>query len=293
MNPRKLLFGLTLLALFAHGPSASAQQTVNWQTDVEAALRTANQNNQLVLMKFTADWCVYCKKMERETFTRPAVAATVNQSFVPVLVDSDKHKDLVKHLQIKRLPSLLVVSPEMVILKRINGYRTEDKLLPDLSQVIAEHRPNTPPVNVVSQSQPAPPLPTKTASTSENKAAAGPAFGGLCLPSVNETRTLVSGRPDFAVRYNGKTVYFQSAAHQRQFEQSPEKYWPAIDGTCPVTVATGGKPVEGKLEFAAMFRGKLWLSSSADKMKQFVKQPAFYADAARTSLAKSGAPHVQ
>ena len=157
MNPRKLLFGLTLLALFAHGPSASAQQTVNWQTDVEATLRTANQNNQLVLMKFTADWCVYCKKMERETFTRPAVAATVNQSFVPVLVDSDKHKDLVKHLQIKRLPSLLVVSPEMVILKRINGYRTEDKLLPDLSQVIAEHRPNTPPA-----SRSRKPTPTRT-----------------------------------------------------------------------------------------------------------------------------------
>ncbi|MCR9202766.1 MAG: DUF255 domain-containing protein [Planctomycetaceae bacterium] len=173
MNLLKTACGLALLLSLSQS-SAAAADKVNWQTDVEAALRTANKSNQLVLMKFTADWCVYCKKMEHETFTRPTVAATVNQSFVPVLVDADKHADLVKHLQIKRLPSMLVVSPEMVILKRINGYRTEQKLMPDLNSVIAEHRPNTPPVNVVSSSQTV----STPAPVAEPKVT-GPAFGGL------------------------------------------------------------------------------------------------------------------
>lgn len=271
MNLRTITCGLALLLSLSH---ATAADKVNWQTDVEGALRTANKTNQLVLMKFTADWCVYCKKMEHETFTKPAVAATVNQSFVPVLVDADKHADLVKHLEIKRLPSMLVVSPEMVILKRINGYRTEQKLMPDLNSVIAEHRPNTPPVNVVSSSQTVDtPAPVATPKVT------GPAFGGLCLPSVNQTRTLISGRPEFALSYHGKTIYFQSDAQRQQFQKTPEKFWPAIDGHCPVSLSTTGKKIEGKLEYAAMFRGRLWLSSSAELMQQFVKQPARYADA--------------
>ncbi|MCR9202644.1 MAG: hypothetical protein NXI04_28715, partial [Planctomycetaceae bacterium] len=93
------------------------------------------------------------------------------------------------------------------------------------------------------------------------------------------TRTLISGRPEFALSYHGKTIYFQSDAQRQQFQKTPEKYWPAIDGHCPVSLATTGKKTEGKLEYAAMFRGRLWLSSSAELMQQFVKQPARYADA--------------
>lgn len=267
---------LALAAALSFAQTASAQSKVNWETDVESALRKANQTQQLVLMKFTADWCVYCKKMEHETFTRPIVTATVNKNFVPVLVDADKHADLVKHMQIKRLPAMLIVSPQMVILKRINGYRTEDKLLPELNQVVAAHNPNAPPVNVVSQTQT---VAKPTSAQPVTTASKGPSFGGLCLPSVNKTRTLISGRPEFALTYRGKTIYFESAEQKQEFQQAPQKYWPAVDGHCPVTLVSTGSKVEGKLEYAAMFRNKLWLSSSAEHMTEFVKQPARYADA--------------
>ena len=281
---------LAILVGVTHLPTTRADH-VNWSSDVETGLRSARQSGRLVLMKFTADWCGYCKKMERETFTRPAVASLVNEQFVPILVDADKHQDLVQHLKIKGLPAILVVSPEMAILTRISGYQTEAKLMPQLQAVLSQHRSSpagqAPVVGAtVSNSMPARPV-SQTAQastghgTSQQVAATAfvrPAFGGLCLPAVNETRSLVSGRPEFSLEYRGRTLFFSSLEYKQKFQASPEKFWPAYDGTCPVTFAETGRAVEGKLEFAAVFRNQLWVTDNAEAMQKFVKQPASYVD---------------
>ena len=289
-------------------PNAVLADRVKWSADVEGSLRAANDSGQLVLMKFTADWCTYCKKMERETFTRAAVAQTVNSQFVPVLVDADKHKNLVSHLKIKGLPAILIVSPEMVILERISGYQTEEKLLPVLNSVVAKHqRSSAGNVGVaassgyapaatrpVSSPAPAAPAPTQTVAATMAAAAQAPAvfdepaFDGLCLPGVSQTRSLVRGLPQFALRYQGKTIYFSTEERMKAFQANPTQFWPSENGSCPVTLAETGTMVEGKLQYAAMFRGKLWLTSSAQQMQKFVAEPARYVDAIQAAGAGRG-----
>lgn len=301
-KPVNQSISLILMACVFTPAIVSAADHVNWSDDVESSLRVANESGQLVLMKFTADWCGYCKKMERETFTKPAVAGLVNQNFVPLLIDADKHQMLVQRLKIQGLPAVLVVSPQMVILKRIEGYQTEKKLLPQLRQVIAQHQPapkqnssilaggrhtQAPVTQPVSQPRTVstPPAMLGNSATFKQSPPAAqpamstqPAFGGLCLTSVNETRSLVSGTPQFALQFHGKTLFFRDAAQMRKFRQNPEKYWPILDGNCPVTQAESRSAVEGKLEYAAMFRGKLWLNSSPEHMQKFVQRPTTYAD---------------
>lgn len=288
---KSLRQSIILSTLFCAFTSSANADQVNWTSDVEGALRTANQSGQLVLMKFTADWCGYCKKMERETFTRPAVASIVNQKFVPVLVDADRHKQLVRHLKIDSLPFTLVVSPQMVILSRVKGYQTESKLMPILQQVVAKHSQTTPTQVAAAPQQPpathqisqtaAWPSAEPTVATAQpvQPQASPPAFGGLCLPSVNESRSLISGTPQFSLKYHGKTLYFRDGEQMQKFRSKPDSFWPMYDGNCPVTQAEDGQSVEGKLEFAAMFRGKLWLSSSPEQMQKFVKRPTTYANA--------------
>lgn len=304
---------LSIAALFALSTTAFADD-VQWSTDIEGSLLKARQSNKLVLMKFTADWCVYCKKMERETFTVPQVAATVNQQFVPILVDADQHKALTKHLQVSGLPAVLVVSPEMIILERISGYKQPQQLMAAITPIAQQHyaqSQNT----AVAQSNPATqpatrpvssPRPMQTAQlppTAAEQSAANPssiatsdvdlpsetqapeiynapAFGGLCLAGVRETRSLISGMPQLAMQYRGRTLYFSSPEQQQNFRNDPSKYWPEQDGICPVSLVDSGEAREGKLEFAAMYKGRLWVTSSESAMQKFVAEPARYATAA-------------
>ena len=51
-----------------------------------------------------------------------------------------------------------------------------------------------------------------------------------------------------------------------------------LDGSCAVTMLRTDKEVEGKVEFAAMFRKQVWLFASEEEMREFVTSPADIAD---------------
>ncbi len=124
-------------------------------TDIEQSLQQAAANNQLVLMEFTADWCVFCKKMEKNTFTNANVAQRISRNFVAVRVDADQNKDLVKDLGIKGLPAILVVSPDLKVVDRISGFQTPEALIPKLDAIIAARASqNRPPAMARTQNAP-------------------------------------------------------------------------------------------------------------------------------------------
>ena len=126
-----------LLAAFVVMTSLSQAVVANeipWSTDIEGSLQQAAAAGRPVLLEFTADWCMYCKRMEKTTFVDPRVVNFVNQHYVAVRVDADEHKQLVTDLDIKGLPAILVVSPTLQIIERIPGYQTPEALLTKLSR---------------------------------------------------------------------------------------------------------------------------------------------------------------
>jgi thioredoxin-related protein/YHS domain-containing protein len=125
--------------LFAFVAMTSISQTVvaeeiPWSTDIEGSLQQAADSGRPVLMEFTADWCMYCKRMEKTTFVDPRVVSFVNQHYVAVRIDADEHKQLVTDLDIKGLPAILVVSPTLQIIERIPGFQTPEALLAKLNR---------------------------------------------------------------------------------------------------------------------------------------------------------------
>lgn len=50
------------------------------------ALELAAEEDRVVMAKFHADWCPWCQKMDRETFTDGGIKQTL-QGFIPLRID--------------------------------------------------------------------------------------------------------------------------------------------------------------------------------------------------------------
>jgi thioredoxin-related protein/YHS domain-containing protein len=128
---RALLVAFVVMTSFSQ---AVVAEEIPWSTDIEGSLQQAADSGRPVLLEFTADWCMYCKRMEKTTFVDPRVVKFVNQNYVAVRIDADEHKQLVTDLDIKGLPAILVVSPTLQIIERIPGFQTPEALLTKLNR---------------------------------------------------------------------------------------------------------------------------------------------------------------
>lgn len=370
----KLLLVLTaVVSLLVPVNGNAAENEIEWSTDLEGSLREAAASGKPAVLYFTAPWCGYCRRMEKNTYTDARVVETVSRYFVPVKIDSDRNRSLLKELGVKGLPEILVVSPELRPLKRISGFQTPEAMLASLPVIStkrsapaasqptqrsriqgrvesesADDRPGTrtiplpwpkrgvravsesttkmlPTAAVATYGDPAAPqmLPEVSTATPDKAAkneavadnAAGVtqpavkqrlfgdlfakvaaernqksavattagnevvAFRGASLVTAVERRAVVRGSEQFQIRWRGHVLWFESEAQLRAFAANSELYWPMLNGLCPITLLRSGEQVQGELEYAALFRNRVWLFSSEADMREFLRDPAAVAAA--------------
>jgi len=108
-----------LLALAAEAPPGG----IHWQTDLRAAHRLSQQTNKPMLFVFGADWCTWCKKLEKSTLTDRELVAYINANFVPIHIDADRDPRVVEILEAEALPCAVVLSPNADLIGRIRGFK--------------------------------------------------------------------------------------------------------------------------------------------------------------------------
>jgi len=97
---------------------------LNWLTDLPKAQAQAKAENKLVLMDFTgSDWCPWCMKLDKETFSQPAFADYANKNLVMVMVDFPAHK--------QQSDDLKQANAALAKKYGVDGYPTEIALKPD------------------------------------------------------------------------------------------------------------------------------------------------------------------
>ena len=84
--------------------SLTLGQEIDWLTDMEAAKRKAAEENKLILIHFTADWCGGCQQLERFVFNNISVIGAIESQVVPLKIDVDLHPDLVDQYNVKGIP---------------------------------------------------------------------------------------------------------------------------------------------------------------------------------------------
>ncbi|WP_227133647.1 DUF255 domain-containing protein [Halorubellus salinus] len=91
----------------------SAEETkVEWREWGEEAFAVADRAGKPVLLSLSATWCAHCHEMDRETYDEPRIAANVNDGFVPVRVDADRHPRVRERYNMGGFPSTVFLAPD-------------------------------------------------------------------------------------------------------------------------------------------------------------------------------------
>ncbi|NOY41929.1 MAG: thioredoxin family protein [Planctomycetes bacterium] len=122
---------LSLLILFCSSTASLAQsgQRSSRGQDrlfnharVEQAWEAAIAAKKPLLVMFTSDNCVYCRKMLAETYGNPAVRKMLAGRTESVLAHANEYGELAKRMGIRGFPTTLVVSHQGEVLDLMEGF---------------------------------------------------------------------------------------------------------------------------------------------------------------------------
>lgn len=159
-----LLFmaGILSLNLTASGDTpadstktAAEKKEIVWHR-YDDGLQLASKVNKHVFVDFTADWCGYCRKMEREVWTDPRVIDILNNDFVPVRVNGESKRELnidgykisernlaVREFGVRGFPTFWFLKSDGTKLGPLGGYRPADFMVEALTWVKEERYDST------------------------------------------------------------------------------------------------------------------------------------------------------
>lgn len=100
---------------------------------------------------------------------------------------------------------------------------------------------------------------------------------GFCPVMLRDERELKDAKPEFHSQYRGQKFHFASAEAKAKFDQSPAGYAPAAYGADVVVLIRDKDVAEGTLDFAAWYKGQLYLFSSEETYTAFTNDPPKFA----------------
>jgi thioredoxin-related protein len=111
-------------------------------------LGKAKRDKKPILLEFYTDWCVYCKKFQRETIANRKVAKMLAERFVYVRLNAENSKDqlrfmgqslssleLARSFGIRGYPSLAFLDTEGKPITMIHGFVPADRFFPVLDYI--------------------------------------------------------------------------------------------------------------------------------------------------------------
>ena len=116
---------------------ASARNQIQWRS-YEDGKSIAQSESKKIFLNFRADWCNYCRTMEKNTFTDADIVAFLNSNFISIKIDVDREKSVARKYNIQPLPDTWFLTQTGEVIGNRPGYLTPRDLLPLLRYIHSE-----------------------------------------------------------------------------------------------------------------------------------------------------------
>jgi YHS domain-containing protein len=100
---------------------------------------------------------------------------------------------------------------------------------------------------------------------------------GFCPVTLRDQRELIDAKPEFHSTFRGQKFHFAGSEAKLKFDEEPARYAPAAYGADVVALTRDKDVVEGTLDFAAWFKGRLYLFGNQETHDTFVANPSQFA----------------
>lgn len=128
-----LLMMTLMLAVSAYEMDDTIIDGLNVTTSVEAVLNQHPDKN--VMLVFDSKSCAYCDMLKENVLGNPDVQKELNDKYIVVLVDVNKHADIALKYKIYGTPSTVILNKTGDEIYRIYGYVESDEFLDAIKEI--------------------------------------------------------------------------------------------------------------------------------------------------------------
>ncbi len=139
-NQRLAVLLLTASTILA--APARATGPLAWSRDPHAAFAAAKSSGKLLLVDAYADWCGWCKKLDRDVFPDPQFVE-VARDFVLLRIDVEDGAEggrLADEYGADSLPTLLLLEPSGALAGAVTGFQPAGEMAASIRAALAAHR---------------------------------------------------------------------------------------------------------------------------------------------------------
>ena len=109
-------------ALLLSSCAEKAPEGIQWAASLESALKTAQTEDQHVIVDFYSEKCPWCDRLEDSTFTHPDVIA-LSEDMIFVKAEAKEDTALRDQYEIAGFPTVILMKSSGEEIDRIYGYR--------------------------------------------------------------------------------------------------------------------------------------------------------------------------
>ena len=110
---------------------------IAWADDFNADQQQASESGKPIILFFTGKWCVPCRIMKRNVWANEQVTASVNASFIPVLIDVDDSDSAtaLSRYSVGATPMTIITDAQGKVLHQVAGGMGKTDFLELLSKL--------------------------------------------------------------------------------------------------------------------------------------------------------------